>query len=86
MNTAEMWIKAQNNGKIYVCIDGDVAYSKDRGLVDRYDLNTPWNLDAWKEYGQKGLDNLMNCEWEEMDNVMTIEEAEERFGIKIIVD
>lgn len=87
MNTAEMWLKAQNDGKFYDCINGDIAYSKDRGLVDKDDLRTPWTLDAWDAYGAKALDELMaNCEWEEMDNVMTIEEAEERFGITIIVD
>ena len=85
MNTAEMWIKAQNDGNIYECIDGDIAYSKDKGLIDKYDF-TPWVLSAWDWEGKKALDSLMNCKWEEMENVMTIEEAEERFGIKIIVD
>lgn len=86
MNTAEMWIKAQNDGKIYENIDGDIAYSKDRGLVDKYDLNTPWVLSAWDWEGKNALDSLMNCKWEEINNVMTIEEAEERFGIVIIRD
>ena len=87
MNTAEMWLKAQIDGKIYECINGEIAYSKDRGLVDKYNLNDPWPLDAWGHCGAKGLDELMaDCKWEEMNNVMTIEEAEERFGIKIIVD
>ena len=85
MNTAEMWIKAQNDGKIYECIDGYIAYSKDKGLIDKYDF-TPWKLGAWDWEEQNGLDSLMNCKWEEMNNVMTIEEAEERFGIVIIRD
>ena len=84
MNTAEMWLKAQEDGKVYHCIHGDIAYSKQYGLTDKYDFNYAWGLEAWKDYKQRGLDNLMNCEWEEMDNVMTIEEAEERFGIKIL--
>lgn len=84
MNTAEMWINAQNDGKIYECIDGDIAYSKNMGLVDKDDFNSPWGLDAWEHEEQYGLDNLMSCEWQEMNNVMTIEEAENRFGIKII--
>ena len=83
MNTAEMWVKAQNDGKIYECIDGDIAYSKDRGLVEKYDLTTPWELRCW-DLPEEGLDGLMNCEWAEMDCVMTIKEAEEKFGIKII--
>ena len=84
MNTAEMWVKAQHDGKIYECIDGDIAYAKDRGLVDQYDLHTPWELGSWDCAGQNALDDLMNCEWKEMDCNMTIEEAEKRFGIKII--
>jgi hypothetical protein len=83
MNTAEMWIKAQHDGKTYECIDGDIAYSKDSGLIDKYYF-TPWKLGSWDLKGQNGLDGLMNCQWEEMKNVMTIEEAEKRFGVKII--
>lgn len=83
MNTAEMWLQAQKDGKIYETPDGDIAYSKDMGLVNKYDFNKPWNLDAWKYWDGKGLDELINNEWEEMDNIYTIEEAEEKFGIKI---
>ena len=87
MNTAEMWIKAQEDGKIYECINGDMAYSKKYGLTDKYNFNEEWNLDAWKDCGAKGLDCLMdNCVWAEMNNVMTIDVAEERFGIKIVMD
>jgi hypothetical protein len=85
MNTAEMWIKAQIDGKIYENIDGEIAYSKDRGLIDKYDFTT-WKLGAWDWEEKNALDSLMNCRWRVMDNVMTIEEAEERFGIKIIAD
>ena len=85
MNTAEMWLKAQKDGKIYECVNGDIAYSKSMGLVDRYDFNYQWNLEAWRDCGARGLDDLMaNCDWEEMSNAMTVEEAEERFGIRII--
>ena len=85
MNTAEMWLKAQNDGKIYECVGEDIAYSKDMGLVDKDDFNRPWCLDAWEYKKQYGLDDLMSCKWQEMDNTMTIEEAELKFGIKIIV-
>ena len=84
MNTAEMWVKAQNDGKIYECIDGDVAYSKGKGLFDKHTFK-PWELGAWDYEGSRGFDELMNCEWEETNSIMTIEQAEERFGIKIIV-
>ena len=84
MNTAEMWIKAQEDGKIYECIDGDMAYSRDMGLVDKYCFDSPWGLDSWGN-GAHGIDELLgNCEWEEMSNIMTIEEAEDRFGIRIV--
>lgn len=86
MNTAEMWAKAQNDGKIYECIDGDMAYSKKYGLTDKYNFFEPWGLDAWRAYKERGLDELINCEWQEMGNVMTIKEVEERFGVKIVVD
>lgn len=84
MNTAEMWLKAQNDGKIYECINGNMAYSKDMGLINKDDFDDPWSLGAWDWEEQRGLDSLMNCKWAEM-NVMTIEEAELKFGIKIIV-
>lgn len=84
MNTAEMWLKAQEDGKVYECINGDMAYSKKYGLTDKYDFYEEWNLDAWEHCGARGLDDLLDCKWQEMNNVMTIEEAEERFGIKIV--
>ena len=85
MNTAEMWIVAQQTGKIYECIDGDLAYSKEMGLVDKADFSHAWNLNAWSHCGAHGIDELLgNCKWEEMHNAMTIEEAEMKFGIKII--
>ena len=47
MNTAEMWLKAQEDGKIYECINGDIAYSKAMGLVDKDDFNKVWKLANW---------------------------------------
>lgn len=84
MNTAEMWIKAQKDGNIYECIDGDMAYSCNMGLVDKFDFNKPWGLEAWEYKKANGIDDLMSCEWKKMDNLMTIEEAEEKFNIRII--
>ena len=92
MNTAEMWLKAQEDGKVYECIDGDMAYSKAYGLTEKHDFNDGWGLEAWSHKGAYGLDELLgNCEWKEMDdvvttkeNIMTIEEAEEAFNIRIV--
>lgn len=83
MNTAEMWIKAQSDGKIYETIDGDVAYSKSMGLVEKFDFDAQWALCAW-DGEEGGIDGLMNCQWKEMGEVMTAREAEEKFGIRII--
>lgn len=84
MNTAEMWLKAQEDGKVYECLEGDMAYSREMGLVDKDNFNEPWGLDAWAAERENGLDSLMECEWKEMDTAMTIEEAERKFGIKIV--
>ena len=92
MNTAEMWLKAQNDGKIYECINGDIAYSKQYGLTDKSNFNYPWGLEAWENEKERGIDCLLgDCEWEEMKTevqtpTMTIEEAEQKFGIKIVRD
>ena len=81
MNTAEMWLKAQEDGKTYKCID--LAYNNKIGFVHAEDLTTPWfdesdncidietffGASGWKEYG---LD------------IMTKEEAEKKFRIKIV--
>lgn len=85
MNTAEMWLKANKDGKIYECIDGDIAYSKDMGLVDKDDFKKPWSIHAWDYRMERCLDDIMSCEWREMNNVMTVEEAEQKFGIKIVI-
>ena len=80
-----MLLKAQEDGKFYECIDGDIAYSKEYGLTDKYDFYDGWSLESWGYKGAYGLDDLLgDCEWKEMDNAMTIEEAEARFNIKIV--
>lgn len=83
MNTAEMWLQAQKDGKFYECINGDIAYSKELGLVDKYSYDI-WELESWDSDGSKALDSLLGeSEWEEMET-MTRSEAENRLGIKII--
>ena len=85
MNTAEMWLKAQEDGKIYECINGDIAYSKAIGLVDKDDFNKVWKLSNWDCDRAKALDSLLgDCEWREMPiKIMTKAEAEKKFGIRI---
>ena len=86
MNTAEMWLKAQEDGKIYECINGDIAYSKAMGLVDKDNFNEVWKLSNWDCDKAKALDNLLGgCEWREMPiQIMTKREAEVEFGIRIV--
>lgn len=86
MNTAEMWLKAQEDGKIYECINGDIAYSKALGLVDKDNFNEVWQLSNWDDDKTKALDNLLGgCEWREMPiKIMTKHEAEVEFGIRIV--
>lgn len=80
-----MWLKAQEDGKAYECVNGDMAYSKKYGLVDKYNFNEGWGLEALKDNGAKGLDVLLGeCVWQEMGNVMTVEEAEKAFGVRIV--
>ena len=84
LNTAEMGLKAQEDGKIYECINGDIAYSKAIGLVDKDDFNKVWELSNWDYDKAKALDNLLgSCEWREMSEIMTKAEAEKKFGIRI---
>ena len=86
LNTAEMWLKAQEDGKIYECINGDIAYSKAMGLVDKDNFNVVWQLSNWDCDRAKALDNLLGgCEWREMPiTIMTKHEAEVEFGIRIV--
>ena len=86
LNTAEMWLKAQEDGKIYECINGDIAYSKAIGLVDKDDFNKVWKLSNWDCDRAKALDSLLgDCEWREMPiKIMTKHEAAVEFGIRIV--
>ena len=89
LNTAEMWLKAQNDGKTYR--SGDVLYSKKTGLIDMAIPDSAWGIAAWAAdkddiEGQKyELDNLMNEKWVEYDMpTMTRKEAEALLGVKIV--
>lgn len=89
LTTAEMWLKAQTDGKQYW--SGDVLYSKATGLVAADDFDHPWSVMDWVTYN-KGkdavrheLDNLMNEQWEEVKiPTMTKAEAEAKLGVKIV--
>lgn len=77
MNTAEMWLKAQMDGKTYYW--GDLKYQKDIGMVAIED-GSSWPMSAWLSF-----DYLMNGKWEPYQT-MTKSEAEAKFNIKIVDD
>lgn len=81
MNTAEMWIAAQNDGLIYCCPKHGLLYSRNMGLIDNDEFNDTVYMD---EFYKLTLNELMNYRWTVAVGFMTIEEAEKKFGIKII--
>lgn len=82
MNTAEMWIKAQEDSMCYETVeqghDGTILYyQKDKGLFDENNMQcTPY---IWNYFN-----DLMNEQWR--IRTITKSEAEKRFNIKIIGD
>ena len=82
LNTAEMWLKAQEDGKTYIVKQKTLAYSKERGLFYVTDL-TSYNY--LKDFKNWKFDQLLSLEWTEMsETIMTKAEAEKKFGIKIM--
>ena len=74
MNTVEMYLKAQKDGKYYKIVDGEVVYQKDIGFVYDMDFSEKWELASWG-YEDKPFDSLMSEEWEEFGNAITKKEA-----------
>lgn len=82
MNTAEMWIKAQEDGMCYEAImsqstNEELFYQKNRGLFDGDGYE--FMLDNTGSF-----DELMDIEWKL--RTMTKSEAEAKFNIKIVGD
>lgn len=82
MNTAEMWLKAQEDGMCYEAImsqstNEELFYQKSRGLFDGDGYE--FVLDNTGSF-----DELMDIEWEL--RTMTKSEAEAKFNIKIVGD
>ena len=76
LNTAEMWLKAQEDGKTYIVKQQTLCYSKQRGLF--YATNCHSNFNNFT------LDKFLSLEWTEMqEEIMTKAEAEKKFGIRI---
>lgn len=77
MNTAEMWIKAQEDGKTYQT--NDLFYNKKHGFVDS-------NFKPWPINCVSFIDDVFSwVDWHESEiPYMTKAEAEKEFGIKIV--
>ena len=78
LNTAEMWLKAQEDGKIYYSEKADALYSKEFGLVEEEDNSQKVSMGDFPTF-----EHLMQSEWEEV-KVMSKAEAEKKFGIRIV--
>lgn len=84
MNTAEMWLKAQKDGKTYRVTEGELSYDKNRGFFD------PTSGRIWPGGAFDGINDIFELVWKESEEGykerMTKEEAEKEFGIKIVGD
>lgn len=79
MNTAEMWLKAQEDGKTYEC--DEVIYNKKRGFYNIITKNKQ------KGYKLNLLEDIFKFEWQLVPvDKMTKTEAEAKFNIKIVGD
>ena len=77
LNTAEMWLKAQKDGKTYVVKQQTLCYSKQRGLFHATNCHSNFNNFT--------LDKFLSLEWIEMqEEIMTKAEAEKKFRIRIV--
>ena len=77
LNTAEMWLKAQEDGKTYIVKQQTLCYSKQRGLFHATNCHSDFNNFT--------LDRFLNLEWTEMqEEIMTKAEAEKKYGIRIV--
>ena len=78
MNTAEMYIKANENGKTYYSGSVDAFYSKEFGLVEAEDTTQKVQIGDFPTF-----EYLMQREWEEV-KAMTKAEAEKKYKIRIV--
>ena len=82
LNTAEMWLKAQEDGKTYIVKQQTLCYSKQRGLFYATDLTSYNSLSNFANFT---VDRFLSLEWQEMqEEIMTKAEAEKKYGIRIV--
>lgn len=84
MNTCEMVLLADKNGKAYVA--SDMYYQKDRGFHDND--NNEWDADSFMNYQEddkNGLNAFIHIDnWDQVKKrKMKIEEIEEKLGYEV---
>ena len=88
MNTCEMVLLADKNGKAYMA--DEMYYHKDKGFHD--DNGDEWDADSFQDYvedGKCGLNAFIHItNWEEVKKrKMTLEEIEDKLGYEVeIID
>ena len=78
MNTAEMWLAAQEDGEVYYSKDAEGLYSKELGLVEREYINEKIDLRDFPSF-----EDLMKSEWKKVI-IMNKKEVYEKFGVMVI--
>lgn len=76
LNTAQMWLLAQEDGKTYC--SRDLAYSKEKGFHPKMDPKRTWPVDSFCS-----LADIFACEWTEFRS-MSRAEAEKALGVTIV--
>lgn len=75
MNTAEMWLAAQEDGEVYYSKDVEGLYSKKFGLVETNNINDKIELGDFPSF-----EDLMRSEWVKVI-IMNREEIYEKYGV-----
>ena len=78
MNTAEMYLEANEHGKTYYSESVDAFYSKEFGLVEAEDTTQKVQIGDFPTF-----EYLMQREWEEV-KAITKAEAEKKYKIRIV--
>lgn len=80
MKTLEMMNTAKADGKTYKHINNDMFYNDKYGFI-----NSNGNYITMDNFAYTlTINAILAFDWEETNNIMTLDEAEEKYGIKII--
>lgn len=80
MKTLEMMNAAKENGKTYKLYGLNIFYNDKHGFI-----GADWNEVMLQEFAnQLTFNKFFDFDWSERSSLMTVAEAEEKYGIKII--